>query len=135
MEIAPIKTHRDYRRVLKEIEGLMSARRNSAEGDRLDVLVTLVEAWERKHYPLDLPDPVEAHTTWNKADPVEAIRYHMEQSGLQPRDLIPFIGSRNRVHEVLNRRRELTLNMIRRLHEGLGIPAESLIKIVQNKAA
>jgi HTH-type transcriptional regulator/antitoxin HigA len=82
MDIAPIKSHRDYRRVLKEIEGLMNARRNSSEGDRLDVLVTLVEAWERKHYPLDLPDPV------------EAIRYHMEQSGLQPLDLIPFIGSR-----------------------------------------
>ena len=76
--------------------------RNSPEGDRLDALVTLVEAWERKHYPLDLPDPV------------EAIKYHMEQSGLQPRDLIPYIGSRNRVYEVLNRRRELTLNMIAR---------------------
>ena len=123
MDIAPIKSNRDYRRVLKEIEGLMSARRNSADGDRLDILVTLVEAWERKHYPLDLPDPV------------EAIKYHMEQGGLQPRDLIPYIGSRNRVHEVLNRRRELTLNMIRRLHEGLGIPAESLIRIGQNKAA
>src|SRR5437868_13154389 len=123
MEIAPIKSNRDYRRVLKEIERLMSARRNSPEGDRLDVLVTLVEAWERRHYRLDLPDPV------------EAIKYHMEQSGLQPKDLIPFIGSRNRVHEVLNGRRELTLGMIRRLHEGLGIPAESLIKIGQNKAA
>ena len=75
-----------------------------------------LEAWERKHYPLDLPDPV------------EAIKYHMDQNGLQPRDLIPFIGSRNRVHEVLNRRRPLTLKMIWRLHEGLGIPAESLIK-------
>src|SRR5437899_1150736 len=107
----------------RTIEELMNARRNSPEGDRLDILVTLVEAWERKHYPVDLPDPV------------EAIKYHMEQSGLQPRDLIPYIGSRNRVHEVLNRRRELTLNMIRRLHEGLGIPAESLIKIGQNKAA
>jgi HTH-type transcriptional regulator/antitoxin HigA len=94
MDIAPIKSQRDYRRVLKEIEGLMNARRNSPEGDRLDILVTLVEAWERKHHPLDLPDPV------------EAIRYHMEQNGLRPRDLIPFIGSRNRVHEVLNRRRE-----------------------------
>jgi HTH-type transcriptional regulator/antitoxin HigA len=100
----------------KEIESLMTAKRNTPEGDRLDVLVTLVEAWERKHYPLDLPDPV------------EAIKYHMDQSGLQPRDLIPFIGSRNRVHEVLNRRRPLTLKMILRLHEGLGIPAESLIK-------
>jgi len=123
MDIAPIKSHRDYRRVLREIEGLMNARRNSPEGDRLDVLVALVEAWERKHYAVDLPDAV------------EAIKYHMDQNGLQPRDLIPFIGSRNRVHEVLNRKRELTLNMIRRLHQGLGIPAESLIKAGQQKAA
>jgi len=123
MDIAPVKSQRDYRRVLKEIEGLMNARRNTPQGDRLDVLVTLVEAWERKHYPLDLPDPV------------EAIKYHMELNGLQPRDLVPFIGSRNRVHEILNRRRELTLNMIRKLHEGLGIPAESLIKVGQRKAA
>jgi len=123
VDIAPIKTQRDYRRVLKEIEGLMMAKRNTAEGDRLDVLVTLVEAWERKHYPLDLPDPI------------EAIKYHMEQNGLSPRDLIPFIGSRNRVHEVLNRRRSLTLKMIWRLHEGLGIPAESLIKLTPDRAA
>jgi HTH-type transcriptional regulator/antitoxin HigA len=123
MDIAPIKSQRDYRRVLKEVEGLMTARRNTPAGDRLDVLVTLVEAWERKHYPLDLPDPV------------EAIKYHMEQNGLQPRDLIAFIGSRNRVHEVLNRKRDLTLGMIRKLHEGLGIPAESLIKIGQSRAA
>jgi HTH-type transcriptional regulator/antitoxin HigA len=78
MDISPIKTQRDYRNVLKD-EGLMSAKRNTPEGDRLDVLVTLVEAWERKHYPMDLPDPV------------EAIKYHMDQNGLQPRDLIPFI--------------------------------------------
>jgi HTH-type transcriptional regulator / antitoxin HigA len=123
MDIAPIKTQRDYRRVLKEIEGLMTAKRNTAEGDRLDVLVTLVEAWERKHYPLDLPDPI------------EAIKYHMEQNGLSPRDLIPFIGSRNRVHEVLNRGRPLTLKMICRLHEGLGIPAESLIKLRPDRVA
>ena len=123
MEITPIKTQRDYRRVLKEIEGLMRARRNTPEGDRLDMLVTLVEAWERKRYPLDLPDAI------------EAIKYHMEQSGLKPRDLIPFIGSRNRVHEVLNRKRPLTLKMIRRLHEGLGIPAESLIKAGHDQAA
>jgi HTH-type transcriptional regulator/antitoxin HigA len=123
MDIAPIKTQRDYRRVLKEIEGLMRARRNTPEGDRLDVLVTLVQAWERKHYPMELPDPV------------EAIKHHMEQSGLLPRDLIPFIGSRNRVHEVLNRKRPLTLTMIRRLHEGLGIPAESLIKSGSDRAA
>ena len=116
MDVAPIKTRRDYQRTLKVIEDLMSAKRNTPEGDRLDILVTLVEAWERKHYSLDLPDPV------------EAIKYHMDQNGLQPRDLIPFIGSRNRVHEVLNRRRSLTLKMINRLHRGLGIPAESLIK-------
>lgn len=116
MDIAPIKTQRDYRRTLKAIEGLMTAKRNSREGDRLDVLVTLVEAWERKHYPLDLPDPI------------EAIKYHMDQNGLKPRDLIPFFGNRNRVHEVLNRKRPLTLKMILRLHQGLGIPAESLIK-------
>ena len=101
----------------------MSAKRGTPEGDRLDVLVTLVEAWERQHYPLGFPDPI------------EAIKYHMDQKGLQPRDLIPFIGSRNRVHEVLNRRRSLTLNMIRRLHEGLGIPAESLIKGRGKRAA
>ena len=123
MEIAPIKTQRDYRRVLKEIEGLMRAKRSTPEGDRLDVLVTLVEAWESKHFPLDLPDAV------------EAIKYQMEQSGLEPRDLVPFIGSRNRVHEVLNRKRPLTLKMIRRLHEGLGIPAESLIKVGRDRAA
>ena len=123
MDIAPIKTKRDHRRALKEIEGLMTARRNTAEGDRLDVLVTLVEAWEAKHYPLDLPDPV------------EAIKYHMEQSGLAPRDLVPYIGSRNRVYEVLNRKRPLTLKMIWRLHKGLGIPAESLIKIKEERAA
>ena len=70
MDISPIKNQRDYRKVLKEIEGLMSAKRNTPEGDRLDVLVTLIEAWERKHYPLDLPDPV------------EAIKYHMDQNGL-----------------------------------------------------
>ena len=123
MDISPIKSQRDHRSALKEIEGLMMAKRNTPEGDRLDVLVTLVEAWERKHYPMDLPDPV------------EALKYHMDQNGLQPRDLIPFIGNRNRVHEVLNRRRSRTLKMIWRLHEGLGIPAESLIKMGQTRAA
>ena len=123
MDISPIKSQHDYRSALKEIDGLMMAKRNTPEGDRLDVLVALVEAWERKHYPMDLPDPV------------EAIKYHMDQSGLQPRDIIPFIGSRNRVHEILNRRRALTLKMIWRLHEGLGIPAESLIKVGEAQVA
>ena len=122
MAISPIRTQRDYRQALKEVETLMEARRNTPEGDHLDVLVTLIEAWEGKHYPMDLPDPI------------EAIKYHMEQRGLSPRDLVPFIGSRNRVHEVLNRKRSLTLKMISRLHEGLGIPAESLIKTGEKAA-
>jgi HTH-type transcriptional regulator / antitoxin HigA len=123
MDIRPIKTQRDYRRALKQVEGLMTAKRGSPEGDHLDVLVALVEAWERRHYPIDSPDPM------------EAIKYHMDQNRLQPRDLIPFIGSRNRVYEVLNRRRALTLKMIWRLHDGLGIPAESLIKVDRKRAA
>jgi HTH-type transcriptional regulator/antitoxin HigA len=123
MDVAPIKSKRDYRRVLKEIEELMTARRGTPEGNRLDVLVTLVEAWEAKHYPIDFPDPI------------EAIKYHMEHKGLEPRDLVRYIGSRNRVYEVLNRRRPLTLRMVWRLHKGLGIPAESLIKIPEDRAA
>jgi HTH-type transcriptional regulator/antitoxin HigA len=123
MEIAPIRTNRDYRRALKDIEALMMAKRNTPEGDRLDVLVTLVEAWESRHFPIDLPDPI------------EAIRHHMDQKGLAPVDLVPYIGSRNRVYEVLNRKRPLTLQMIRRLHEGLGIPAGALIKPGRKEAA
>ena len=122
MDIAPIRTKRDHRRALKEIEALMDATRGTPEGDRLDVLVTLVEAWEAKHYPMDLPDPV------------AAIQYHMEQQGLAPKDLVPYIGSRNRVYEVLNRKRPLTLKMVWRLHSGLGIPAESLIKVSEEHA-
>lgn len=123
MEIKPIKNTRDYRRTLKEIEALMRAKRNTRQGDRLDVLVTLVEAWEAKHYPLDLPDPI------------EAIKYHMEQNGLSTQDLLPFVGGRNRVYEVLARKRPLTLKMIQGLHQGLGIPAESLIGGAQRRAA
>ena len=116
MDIRPIKTKADHRRALKAVEGLMTARRGTPEGDRLDVLVTLIEAYEAKHFPIDLPDPV------------EAIKYHMEQRGLSAKDLTPFIGNRNRVYEVLNRTRPLTLAMVWRLHKGLGIPAESLIR-------
>ena len=116
MNIDPIKTDGDYRRTLAEIETLMTAGHDTPEGDRLDVLVTLVEAWEARHYPLDLPDPV------------AAILYHMEQGGLAPKDLAGCIGGRNRVYEVLNRKRPLSLRMIQRLHRELGIPAESLIK-------
>lgn len=122
MEIAPIKTRRDHRRALKDIETLMAAKRGTPEGDRLDVLVTLVEAWEARHFPLDWPDPV------------EAIKFHMEHKGLKPRDLVPFIGSRNRVYEILNRKRPLTVKMIWRLHQNLGIPAESLIRVPADRA-
>lgn len=123
MDVRPIKTKSDYRRALKEIEGLMNAKPGTPKGDRLDVLVTLVEAWEAKHYPVDLPDPI------------EAIKYHMEQKGLEPRDLVRYIGSRNRVYEVLNRKRPLTLRMVWQLYKGLGIPAESLIKVPEQQAA
>ncbi len=116
MEIKPIKTDTDYRVALKEIETLMSAEPNTPEGEKLDVLVTLIEAYERKNFPLDLPDPV------------EAIKFEMEQKGLTVKDLEPMIGKSNRVYEILNRKRSLTLTMIRKLHRELGIPAESLIK-------
>ena len=124
MEIKPIRTKADYRAALKEIEALMSARAGTPEGGRLDVLVTLVEAYEKKHYRFDLPDPV------------EAIKFRMEQMALGPKDLVPMIGQINRVYEILNRKRPLTLQMIRRLHRELGIPAESLIKeSAQRRAA
>ena len=124
MEIKPIVTKADHRAALKEIEALMPARLGTPEGDRLDVLVTLVEAWEKKRYPMELPDPI------------EAIKFRMDQSGLGPKDLVPMIGQLNRVCEVLARKRPLTLQMIRRLHRDLGIPAESLIKpSVEERAA
>jgi HTH-type transcriptional regulator/antitoxin HigA len=116
MNIKPIKTDADYRTALKEIELLMTAKSNTPEGEKLDILVTLIEAYERKHFPLDLPDPV------------EAIKFEMEQKSLTIKDLEPMIGKSNRVYEVLNRKRSLTLKMIRKLHLELGIPAESLIK-------
>lgn len=123
MDIKPIKTKTAYRMALKEIESLMTARPNTAEGDRLDVLVTLVEAYERKHFPMDFPDPV------------EAIKFRMEQMGLKPKDLVPMIGGLNRVYEILNRKRPLTLRMVWRLHKELGIPAESLIRLPEEAIA
>lgn len=116
MEIKPIKTDADYRAALQEVESLMTADPNTPEGEKLDVMVTLIEAYEHKHFPLDLPDPV------------EAIKFEMEQKGLTVKDLEPMIGKSNRVYEVLNRKRTLTLKMIRKLHQELDIPVESLIK-------
>jgi len=116
MEIRPIKTKADHRAALKEIERLMDAKPGTPAGDRLDVLTTLVERFESQHEPIDPPNPI------------DALLYHMESRGLTRRDLEPFIGSRARVAEVLNRRRALTIEMIRKLHEGLGISAEVLIR-------
>ena len=116
MEIRPIKSLADYQATLKEIEPLMMAEADTPDGDRLDVLVTLVEAYEREHYPMDFPDPV------------EAIKFRMEQQGLTVDDLVPVIGRKNRVYEILARKRPLTLRMIEGLHEAFSIPAESLLK-------
>ena len=116
MQIKPIRTKKDYRGALKEIESLMAAETDTPEGNRLDILVTLVEAYERTHFPMDLPDAV------------EAIKFRMEQAGLTLEDLEPVIGRKNRVYEILSRRRPLTLRMIQGLHTRFGIPAESLLK-------
>jgi HTH-type transcriptional regulator/antitoxin HigA len=119
MEIKPIRTERDYERALREVERLMDAKPGTAEDDRLDVLATLVDAYESKHFPIDPPDPI------------EAIRFRLEQQGLDPSALVGVIGGRSRVYEVMNGKRALTLEMIRRLHERFGIPAEVLIRSVR----
>lgn len=116
MDIKPIKTEKEYEEALKEVERLFDAVPGTSESDRYEVLATLVEAYEDEHYPIPLPDPI------------EAILYYMESRGLSRADLEPFIGSRARVSEILNRRRPLTLSMIQRLHENLGIPAEALVQ-------
>lgn len=123
MDIRLIKTDADYRAALNDIENLMMAEPDTVEGEKLDILVTLVEAYEAKHFPMDLPDPV------------EAIKFEMERKGLTVKDLEPMIGKSNRVYEILNHKRSLTLKMIWKLHEGLGIPAESLIKPPQVRAS
>ena len=116
MNIKPIKTTADYEAALKEIERLFEAEPGTPQGDRLEVLTTLVEAYEDKHFAIPAPDPI------------EAIQYFMESRDLTRRDLEPYLGSRARVSEILNRKRPLSLEMIRDLNKGLGIPAEVLIK-------
>ena len=123
MDIKPIRTKADHRAALKDIESLMGSKADTPGGERLDVLVTLVEAYEARHYPMALPDPV------------EAIKFHKEQRHLSARDLTPMIGQLNRVYEVLNRKRALTLKMVWRLHKDLGIPAESLIRQTAEREA
>ena len=122
-EIRPIHSEADYEAALGEVEGLWGAKGGTSDGNRLDVLVTLIDAYESERYPMDPPDPI------------EAIKFRMEQQGLTRKDLEPFIGTRTRVAEVLNRKRNLSIAMIRRLHSKLGIPADVLIRPSRKKAA
>ena len=125
MEIKAIRTETDYLAALREVSALidLDPAADAPEGERLDVLGTLLQAYEAKHYPIDPPDPI------------EAIKFRMEQSGMTVKDLVPYIGSLNRVYEVLSYKRSLSLNMIRRLSEGLHNPAEVLIRESEPLAA
>jgi HTH-type transcriptional regulator/antitoxin HigA len=122
-DVKPIRTKRDYETALKEVERLWGAKIGTRDGDRLDVLATLIDAYEAEHYPIEPPDPI------------EAIKFRMEQQGLTRRDLENIIGTRTRIAEVLNRKRGLSIAMIRRLHERLGISAEVLIRPSRKRAA
>lgn len=115
MNIHPIRTEADYESTLARIEMLMDAQFNTPEGDELDILTTLVESYEAKHFPIPA------------CDPIEAIRFRMEQMGMEAKDLTPIIGSRSKVSEVLNHKRQLSISMIRNLHAQLNVPYESLI--------
>ena len=125
MEIKAIRTEQDYLAALREVSALidLDSSLDTPEGERLDVLGTLVQAYEAKHYPIDPPDPI------------DAIKFRMEQSNMTVKDLVPYIGPLNRVYEVLNYKRSLSLNMIRRLSEGLQIPAEVLIRETDREVA
>ncbi|MBI1865644.1 MAG: helix-turn-helix domain-containing protein [Nitrospirae bacterium] len=123
MKIRAIHTENDYRAALAEIERLLDAEPGTPDGDRLDVLTTLVEAYEERRHPIGFPDPV------------EAILYYLESRGLTRKDLESYIGGRAKVSEVLNRKRPLSIEMIRRLHKGLGVPAEILIRPYRLRAA
>jgi HTH-type transcriptional regulator/antitoxin HigA len=122
-EVKPIRSRRDYEAALKEVDRLWGAKAGTRDGDRLDVIATLIEAYEAEHYPMDPPDPI------------EAIQFRMEQQGLTRRDLEELIGTRTRISEILNRKRGLSIGMIRRLHERLGISADVLIRPSRKSAA
>jgi HTH-type transcriptional regulator/antitoxin HigA len=115
MDIRPIKTEQDYNDSISRIEELWGAIKDTPEGDELDLLATLVEAYEMKHYPIAPPDPV------------DAIKFRMEQMGMTNADMVKYLGSQPRVSEILNRKRKLTLKMIKALYRGLKIPAEILL--------
>ena len=114
MNIKPIKNQEDYDTTLSQIESLMDAKPNTPQMDELEVLTTLVEVYEEQHYAIDAPDPI------------EAIKFRMEQEGLKQKDLVSIVGSKSRVSEILNKKRKLTIEMIRNLHKQLHIPVESL---------
>jgi HTH-type transcriptional regulator/antitoxin HigA len=114
MNIKPIKTEQDYTNTLSKIESLMNAKPNTPQMDELEILTTLVEAYEEQNYIIDAPDPI------------EAIKFRMEQEGLKQKDLVSIVGSKSRVSEILNKKRKLTIEMIRNLHKQLHIPIESL---------
>ncbi len=122
-DLRPIRTEADHDAALAELARLWGAKSGTPEGDRLDVLATLIAAYEARRHPMDPPDPI------------EAIRFRMEQQGLTRKDLEPLIGHRGRVAEVLGRKRGLSIEMIRNLHDKLGIPAEVLIRPVRAKDA
>jgi HTH-type transcriptional regulator/antitoxin HigA len=122
-ELKPIRSEADYEEALTEVERLWGAKSGTPEGDRLDVLATLIDVYETQHHPMDPPDPI------------EAIRFRMERQGLTRKDLEPLIGARNRVAEVLNRKRGLSIEMIRQLHDKLGISAEVLIRPTRHENA
>ena len=115
MNIRPIKTEEDYTAALDRIEELWGAKKDTSEGDELDLLVTLVESYEIKHFPISPPDPI------------DAIKFRMEQMGMTNSDMVKYLGSQSRVSEILNKRRKLTLGMIKSLYKGLKIPAEVLL--------
>lgn len=116
MNISPIKTKQDHGNALSRIEALWDAEPNTPEGDEFEVLATLIHAYESENFPIEAPNPV------------DAIKFRMEQQGLQAIDLVPMLGQRSRVTEVLNKQRKLSISMIRKLNEMLNIPLESLIK-------
>ena len=122
-EIKPIRTAKDYEAAMAEVETLWGAKSGTPKGDRLDVMVTLIESWEAANYPMDQPDPI------------EAIKFRMEQQGLTRKDLEGIIGTRARIAEVLDRKRGLSIAMIRRLNTELHIPAEVLIRPTRKRAA
>jgi len=118
MNIKPIRNNEDLLATFKQLERVYQAQEGTSDADEMEILVTLIEAYERKHYPI------------NVSDPVEASKFRMEQQGLTSKDLEPFIGSSGRVSEILNHKRKLSLQMIKRLHDGLHIPYESLLSAI-----